>query len=95
MFTHKGVVNLNNAKYARDPRPIEEGCGCPACRSFSRAYLRHLFKAGEMLAMRMAVLHNLYFYNKLTEEIRVALEEGRFEKFADETGPILEGRAAD
>ncbi len=94
-FTHKGVVNLNNAKYARDPRPIEEGCGCPACRSFSRAYLRHLFKAGEMLAMRMAVLHNLYFYNKLTEEIREALEEGRFEKFADETGPILEGRAAD
>ena len=95
LFTHKGVVNLNNAKYARDPRPIEEGCGCPACRSFSRAYLRHLFKAGEMLAMRMAVLHNLYFYNKLTEEIREALEEGRFEKFADETGPILEGRAAD
>ena len=72
LFTHKGVVNLNNAKYARDPRPIEEGCGCPACRSFSRAYLRHLFKAGEMLAMRMAVLHNLYFYNKLTEEIREA-----------------------
>ena len=95
LFTHKGVVNLNNAKYARDPRPIEEGCGCPACRSFSRAYLRHLFKAGEMLAMRMAVLHNLYFYNKLTEEIREALEEGRFEKFADETGPILEGRASD
>lgn len=95
LFTHKGVVNLNNAKYARDPRPIEEGCGCPACRSFSRAYLRHLFKAGEMLAMRMAVLHNLYFYNKLTEEIREALEEGRFEKFADEKGPILEGRAAD
>ena len=95
LFTQKGVVNLNNAKYARDPRPIEEGCGCPACRSFSRAYLRHLFKAGEMLAMRMAVLHNLYFYNKLTEEIREALEEGRFEKFADETGPILEGRAAD
>lgn len=95
LFTHKGVVNLNNAKYACDPRPIEEGCGCPACRSFSRAYLRHLFKAGEMLAMRMAVLHNLYFYNKLTEEIREALEEGRFEKFADETGPILEGRAAD
>lgn len=95
LFTHKGVVNLNNAKYARDPRPIEEGCGCPACRSFSRAYLRHLFKAGEMLAMRMAVLHNLYFYNKLTEEIREALEECRFEKFADETGPILEGRAAD
>lgn len=95
LFTHKGVVNLNNAKYARDPRPIEEGCGCPACRSFSRAYLRHLFKAGEMLAMRMAVLHNLYFYNKLTEEIREALEEGRFEKFADETGPILEGRAED
>ena len=57
--------------------------------------MRHLFKAGEMLAMRMAVLHNLYFYNKLTEEIREALEEGRFEKFADEKGPILEGRAAD
>ena len=95
LFTHKGVVNLNNAKYARDPRPIEEGCGCPACRNYSRAYLRHLFKAGEMLAMRMAVLHNLYFYNKLMEEIREALEEGRFEKFADEMGLIFEGRAAD
>ena len=89
LFTHKGVVNLNNAKYARDPRPIEEGCGCPACRSFSRAYLRHLFKAGEMLAMRMAVLHNLYFYNHLMEDIRGAIDEGRYSEFKKERIELL------
>ena len=61
-----------------DDRPIEEGCGCPACRNYSRAYIRHLFKAGEMLAMRLSVLHNLYFYNRLMQEIREALDEGRF-----------------
>lgn len=93
LFTHRGVVNLNNARHQRDTRPIEEGCECPACQSYSRAYLRHLFKAGEMLGMRLAVLHNLYFYNKLMEEIRLAIEESRFDAFCDGNGPIFEGRA--
>lgn len=91
-FTHKGVVNLINHKYMRDPLPIESGCQCPACKNYSRAYLRHLLKAGEMLAMRLCVLHNLYFYNKLMEEIRTAIEENNFEHFANHYGPIFEGR---
>lgn len=78
LYTSKGKLNLMNAKYELDERPIEEGCECPCCKNFSRAYLRHLFKAKEMLAMRLSVLHNLYFYNKLTAEIRQALDEGRF-----------------
>ena len=65
-------------------RPIDENCGCPACRNYSRAYIRHLFKAKEMLAMRLCVLHNLYFYNHLMEDIRTAIEEGRFAKFKEE-----------
>lgn len=73
-YTNHGKLNLLNAKYELDPRPIEEGCGCPACRSYSRAYIRHLFKAKEMLGMRLCVLHNLYFYNKMMEEIRDAIE---------------------
>ncbi len=81
MFTNYGIINLNNAKYMRDPLPIEEGCGCPACTRYSRAYIRHLLKAGEMLGMRLCVLHNLYFYNHLMEEIREALDEGRFEAY--------------
>ena len=93
LFTHKGVVNLNNARYMRDGAPIEEGCCCPACKNYSRAYIRHLFKSGEMLGMRLAVLHNLYFYNHLMEEIRFAIEEDRFDAFADEMGPVFEGRA--
>ena len=93
LYTHKGVVNLNNAKYMRDPAPIEEGCGCPACKNYGRAYIRHLFKSGEMLGMRLAVLHNLYFYNHLMEEIRTAVEEDRFDSYADEMGPVFEGRA--
>ena len=84
MFTNYGIINLNNAKYMRDPLPIEEGCQCPACQRYSRAYIRHLLKAGEMLGMRLCVLHNLYFYNHLMEEIRTALDEGRFEAFFNE-----------
>ena len=74
-------INLLNAKFMFDERPIEEGCGCPACRSYSRAYIHHLFKAKEMLGMRLMVLHNLYFYNHLMEEIRNAIDEHRYEQF--------------
>lgn len=78
VYTNEGKKNLFNAKYERDTRPIEENCGCPACRSYSRAYIRHLLKAKEMLGMRLCVLHNLYFYNTMMEEIRQAIEEGRY-----------------
>ena len=81
VFTWEGCRNMLNAKYALDESPIDERCGCPVCRNFTRAYLRHLFKSGEMLAMRLAVMHNLWFYNTLTEEIRKALDEDRFEEF--------------
>ena len=81
LFTNNGYMNLNNAKYERDMRPIDENCSCPACKNYSRAYIRHLFKAKEMLAMRLCVLHNLYFYNHLMEDIRTAIEEGRFAEF--------------
>lgn len=74
-------MNLINEKYAEDPRPISPSCGCPACKSYSRAYIRHLFKAKEMLGMRLAVLHNLYFYNDLMQKIRDALDEGKYEEF--------------
>ncbi|MBE7025855.1 MAG: tRNA guanosine(34) transglycosylase Tgt [Ruminococcaceae bacterium] len=84
MFTNAGIINLNNAKYMRDPSPIEEGCTCPACQRYSRSYIRHLLRAGEMLGMRLCVLHNLHFYNQLTEQIRTALDEGRFETFFQE-----------
>ena len=80
-YTHHGKINLLNARYTFDERPIEEGCGCPACRSYTRAYIHHLFKAKEMLGMRLLVLHNLYFYNHLMEEIRKAIEEQRYESF--------------
>ena len=78
LYTNHGKINLFNAKYELDMRPIEEGCGCPACQRYSRAYIRHLLKAKEMLGMRLCVLHNLYFYNTMMEEIREALDEGRF-----------------
>ena len=78
VYTHHGKINLKNQKYEKDMRPIEEGCGCPACQTYSRAYIRHLLKAGEMLGMRLCVLHNLYFYNTMMEEIREALDEGGF-----------------
>lgn len=81
VYTNKGKLNLNNAKYELDERPIAEDCNCPACKTYSRAYIRHLFKAKEMLAMRLCVLHNLYFYNNMMEEIRQALEKGEFKKY--------------
>ena len=81
IFTWHGKMNLLNEKYIADPRPIDENCGCPACKHYSRSYIRHLFKAKETLGMRLAVLHNLYFYNELMEQIRLALDEGRFESF--------------
>ena len=84
IFTHSGTMNLKNEKYARDDRPLEEGCGCPVCRRYSRAYIRHLFKAEEIMALRFGVLHNLWYYNHLMEEIRTALEEERFEEFRRE-----------
>lgn len=81
VYTNHGKMNLFNAKFELDSRPIEEGCGCPACRSYSRAYIRHLLKAKEMLGMRLCVLHNLYFYNTMMEEIREAIEAHRFESY--------------
>ena len=88
VYTAHGKLNLFNKKYELDPRTIEEGCGCPACRTYSRAYIRHLLKAKEMLGMRLCVLHNLYFYNHLMERIRTAIEEHRYKEFKKET---LEG----
>lgn len=81
MYTNFGKINLFNAKYELDSRPIEEGCQCPACRHYSRAYIRHLLKAKEMLGMRLCVLHNLYFYNTMMEEIRDALDKGCYEEY--------------
>lgn len=84
LYTRFGKINLLNARYETDDRPIEEGCKCPACRRYSRAYIRHLLKAKEMLGMRLCVLHNLYFYNHLMEDIRKALDEDRFSEFKKE-----------
>ena len=88
-FTSEGVRNLLNAKYTLDESPLDSRCGCPVCRKFSRAYLHHLFKAGEMLAMRLTVMHNLYFYNHLLADIRQALDEGRFAEFYQEKIQVL------
>mgnify|MGYP001095406732 CR=1 FL=1 len=93
LFTWGGAINLKNEKYKLDERPIDERCDCPTCRNFSRAYLRHLFKADEMLALRLAVMHNLYFYNKLTERIRDALDAGEFAAFRTEYSEKLSERA--
>lgn len=84
-YTHHGKMNLKNQAYEEDLRPIEEGCNCPCCRSYSRAYVHHLLKAKEMLGLRLLVLHNLYFYNHLMVEIRTAIEEGNYDEWADET----------
>ena len=84
VYTNHGKLNLFNQKYELDARPIEEGCGCPACRSYSRAYIRHLLKAKEMLGMRLCVLHNLYFYNTMMEEIRDAIEQHRYAEYKAE-----------
>ena len=81
VYTHNGKLNLLNKRFELDARPIEEGCQCPACREYSRAYIRHLLKAGEMLGLRLCVLHNLYFYNHLMEEIRTAIRTGTFEAY--------------
>ena len=92
LFTSNGIINIINAKYQRDPSPIDPNCDCPTCRNHSKSYIRHLFKSGEMLGMRLAVIHNLYFYNQLTENIRTALEEGRFEEFRRINSPLLSKR---
>ena len=89
LFTSKGVININNAKYEQDDSPIDENCNCHVCRNFSKAYIRHLIKSGEMLGMRLSVMHNLYFYNNLFEEIRQHLDNGTFEQFYREKREIL------
>ena len=91
--TWSGIINIKNAKYERDERPIDPACGCPVCRSHSRAYLRHLFKADEVLALRLAVLHNLWFYNELMAKIREALDQGCFAQFRERYSGKLEKRA--
>ena len=83
LYTNQGKINLFNKKYEKDMRPIEEGCQCPACRRYSRAYIRHLLKAKEMLGMRLCVLHNLYFYNTMMEEIRDAIEKGAYQSYKE------------
>ena len=90
--TWEGVINLNNAKYAEDDRPIDETCDCPTCKRHSRAYIRHLLKANEMLGMRLAVMHNLYFYNTLMERIREALDKGCFASFRAQYSDLLDRR---
>ena len=92
LFTWNGVINIKNEKYARDEQPIDPQCDCPVCRRYSRAYVRHLFKAEEMLAMRLAVAHNLYFYNSLTKRIRESLDGGTFEEFRHRYTEILDKR---
>lgn len=92
VYTKQGKLNLFNAKYELDGRPIEEGCQCPACRTYSRAYIRHLLKAKEMLGMRLCVLHNLYFYNHLMEEIREAIEAGNYKAYKEKTLEGLQGK---
>ena len=92
LYTWEGALNIKNEKYKTDDRPIDPTCDCPVCRNFSRAYLRHLFAAGEMLAMRLAVLHNLYFYNNLMARIRQALDEDAFEAFRREYTEKLGGK---
>ena len=93
LFTWEGTVNIMNEKYITDDRPISESCNCPVCRSHSRAYLRHLFKADEVLALRLAVLHNLWFYNELMAKIREALDNGTFADFREKYSGNLEKRA--
>ncbi len=92
LFTKQGIINLNNKKYEKDPLPIDPECNCPACKNFSRSYIRHLFKAKEMLAMRLCVIHNLYFYNMLMQDIRDSLDDGTFEQFRAENVDKLDTR---
>ena len=93
VYTNQGKINLFNAKYELDDAPIEEGCQCPACQTYSRAYIRHLLKAKEMLGMRLCVLHNLYFYNTMMEEIRDAIEEGRYQEYKKEKLARMSGKS--
>ena len=92
LFTWNGIINIKNEKYMRDELPIDSECDCPVCKRYSKAYIRHLFKANEMLAMRFAVMHNLYFYNKLTERIRASLETEGFEQFRGKYSKMLDTR---
>jgi queuine tRNA-ribosyltransferase len=92
LFTKKGIININNAKYAKDDSPIDEECSCSTCRNYSRSYIRHLFKSNEMLGMRLAVLHNLNFYNNLMAEIRENIENGTFEDYKNEYVDVLDTR---
>ncbi len=92
VYTNQGKINLFNAKYELDERPIEEGCQCPACRTYSRAYIRHLLKAKEMLGMRLCVLHNLYFYNTMMEEIREAIEAGCYKEYKEKKLSGMSGK---
>ena len=92
LFTHDGIININNEKYRKDLDPIEKGCQCPTCQKHSRAYIRHLFKAGEILAMRLCVIHNLYFYNTLMLEIRDSLDNGTFEQYKSKYVDLLDKR---
>lgn len=92
IFTWNGTMNLLNSKFERDPLPIDPNCGCEACRNYSRSYIRHLFKAKEMLGLRLAVIHNLYFYNELVAEIRKAIENDTFEAFREKYSPLLDQR---
>ncbi|MDD6077436.1 MAG: tRNA guanosine(34) transglycosylase Tgt [Oscillospiraceae bacterium] len=92
LFTWSGIINIKNEKYVRDEQPIDPMCDCPVCRRYTRAYIRHLFKAEEMLAMRLAVMHNLYFYNTLMERIRAAIEAGEYDAFRREFSTKLDTR---
>ena len=92
LFTWNGIINIKNEKYLRDEQPIDSECDCPVCKRYSRAYVRHLFKANEMLAMRFAVMHNLYFYNKLMEKIRMSLDNDNFAQFRSKYAKMLDTR---
>ena len=92
LFTWSGIINIKNEKYLTDDKPIDPECDCPVCRRYNKAYIRHLFKANEMLAMRFAVMHNLYFYNKLMENIRKSLEDGNFGEFRGKYSKLLDTR---
>ena len=92
LFTWNGIINIKNEKYMRDEQPIDSECDCPVCKRYSRAYVRHLFKANEMLAMRFAVMHNLYFYNKLMEKIRMSLDNDNFAQFRSKYTKMLDTR---
>ena len=95
LFTWNGIMHITNKRYETDPRPIDEHCDCPACRNHSRAYIRHLFKSEEQLGGRLAVMHNLHFYNTLTEKIREALDEGRFKQFRNQYSSLLASKCED